>query len=540
MADYESSRIEALLTLLNRRSLEGQRVLEAGRLSMSESRRLEALGAVVTTYESSEEAVAKSKAAFPHRECRRVDLSCPWSQSAPDRFDIVIALDVLDRLEDPAPFLTFARQIAPVLYLGGGRGDAVQSAAALLEKMDYIVTPVPDEDPDAESANLLLATQRRQDQESFFTPVLIHVHIPKCAGSTLKRLLSLSFGDRHIDVYDQNPDFVLEPDELVRLLQNQPQIVSIATHSLRTFPPLLGNRVPLYVTLLRDPRAQFLSYVTYVKGAWAQLSENHRRHVPPDGDTMSLRDFARWLVTSDENVHFKSDFTVNFLTENVFRDALRALSRRLDGNVAFEAVTREVYREVALDLAVSVLDDFFYVGLVEEMETSLSLLRQKLEPYGFALKTELFRRENVSVRAPGETAWLNEDDDVGRLVLQSLKTDIQLYDRFKERFTGRLSRTSPAGARTRRHHYEKLVTAAPQYGLREKDARLELAEARREIRLLQKHLKNIFSSRYLKMGWKTGIVKKPRWVDGFLHELEHEASPEDDPPRADQSGVKEA
>ena len=64
------------------------------------------------------------------------------------------------------------------------------------------------------------------------------------------------------------------------------------------------------------------------------------------------------------------------------------------------------------------------------------------------------------------------------------------------------------------------MTAAQQ---RAKEAGRRLAEASGEIWTLQQHLKRILTSRYMKLGWKTGIVKKPVWVEEFLRQVERAA-----------------
>ncbi len=432
MADQKIQRIDALLRFLCKETLQGQLILEAGSLDVDESRRLEELGAAVMTYETDDEKIVRLRRVFPNRRYDRVDFSRPWSQTLTHGFDIVVALGLLDRLADPEPFLRFVRQIAPILYLDVARNGSIQSVTAMLECMDYIVTPIPHEDSADEDSNLLIALQRQQ-RHPYFTPVLVHVHIPKCAGSTFKRILSLTFGDRHHNVYSEDPFFVLEPNEVIRTLQKQPNIVSIASHSIRAFPSLLGNRVPLYVTFLRDPLAQFLSYITFLKKNQPHLTITHKQYVPPDCSLMSIRDIAEWLVTNEQDVPFKSNYTVNFLAEATFRNDLNAVSKRLNGNVDFARAMKTLLGGIALELAIEVLERFFFVGLVEEMERSISLLSVKLNAYGLALNCEGFQRENVSGQFLDDVQWLNERDRVGRIVLNSLEKDFHLYNHFKKK-----------------------------------------------------------------------------------------------------------
>ena len=66
-----------------------------------------------------------------------------------------------------------------------------------------------------------------------------------------------------------------------------------------------------------------------------------------------------------------------------------------------------------------------------------------------------------------------------------------------------------------RLHDEK--TAAEE---RESEARRLLDEAGWRLHTLEQHLKSLLTSKYLRAGWKTRIVRKPEWVDAFLREVE--------------------
>ena len=274
-------------------------------------------------------------------------------------------------------------------------------------------------------------------------PLLVHVHIPKCAGSTFKRILSLTFGERHQDWYSEDPFFFFEAEEIASRLAQHPEIASIASHSIRSFPQRMGERVPLYVTFLRNPIDQFVSYITFLKKNKPHLTETHRLYVPPDVDLMTVRDIAHWLVGNEHEVPFKSNYTVRFLSEIEFRRHTASLTELLDGREA--SALRDLYERVALDLAVAVLERFFFVGIVEEMENSVALVGERLKQRGLELGCADFRRENVSEHFRGDLGWLDESDAVGRLVFQSLAKDVRLYEHFRERLYPHSPRTDAGG-----------------------------------------------------------------------------------------------
>lgn len=516
MASVTAAAIDTLLKMLARERLDGLSVLEAGALDEAESRRLEGLGASMTTYETDVARVETVKRAFPDRPVFHVDLTRPWVGAPPGSFDIVIALGLFDEAEDWVPVLRFARQIAPVLYIGTGTRTAVGPIRRLLEDMDYIVTLA--DDGEGGGSSTLMALQRSHNVAAF-APVIVHVHMLKCAGWSVKRLLELSFGDRHFEMYDYDPGFVLEPDEITRLLRAQPSIASISSHGIRLFPPMLGSRIPLYVTFLRDPADQFVSYIKFVKNNWAKLSDEHRRRLPPNGDVLPARDLAHWLVTSGDEALFNRDYVVGYMTEVLLRDEVRRLAHHVGNHSDLAGVLRSLYERIAVELAISVLEDFFFVGIVEEMETSMALFRERLEPYGFELDISDYRRENVSPPVAGGTEWLRQDDAVGGLVLQSLRKDYQLYNHFKSRLRQRCAAPRSRHRDEERPRYERLAAAMPQYGLREKELRELLRAARQEKRQVEAQLRTILSSPIMRVLWRIGVVRRPAWVAQVVRRL---------------------
>src|SRR5450759_4572706 len=100
----------------------------------------------------------------------------------------------------------------------------------------------------------------------------------KCGGTSLNRLLEMTFADRHFDHYplDQGP--FPTRDELVNLVLDRPEIVSLSSHSIRLFPPIIGNRLPLYVAFLREPIQRFISHLTYCKKQYHTFPEGLKQH----------------------------------------------------------------------------------------------------------------------------------------------------------------------------------------------------------------------------------------------------------------------
>lgn len=241
-------------------------------------------------------------------------------------------------------------------------------------------------------------------------PILGHIHIPKCAGTTLRRILEESFGPDYLQIYVDDTFFVFPEQELERLLT--PSARAFSSHSVRTFPPKLAGREILYMTFLREPVKQFVSYLYHVRRNFATIADPGLRScLPPNLPQLSMRDTADWIMSQPRDINFRENYTVNFLA----RPAVGHLSE-------------DEYRRVRLETVKEMLDRFLFVGISEHLEESLNVLRTRLARYNLKLSSGPAPRLNVSSEARDhDLLWLNERDRVGKRLLESVSEDDALY-----------------------------------------------------------------------------------------------------------------
>jgi hypothetical protein len=162
----------------------------------------------------------------------------------------------------------------------------------------------------------------------------------------------------------------------------------------------------LYVTFLRDPIQQFVSYMTHIKKHYSGIaSESLLAAVPPDAPQLTLREFARWLLTQDRDIPFRENHNVNFFARH---SAPAALDR--------------------LQAAKAALEGFFFVGITERMEESISKLRALARAAGLDFPPGPIPVENTSADYRDDLGWIHPGDEVGSLLLRSVEKDRQLYD----------------------------------------------------------------------------------------------------------------
>ena len=96
------------------------------------------------------------------------------------------------------------------------------------------------------------------------------------------------------------------------------------------------------------------------------------------------------------------------------------------------------------DIASLILDQFFFVGITEEMDKSLELLRASFKTLGIELRKPRLLHLNRS-RTRENLSWVNPGDAVGQRLLGCQPSDEQLYRKFRERFFLAYSRYRKTG-----------------------------------------------------------------------------------------------
>jgi hypothetical protein len=247
-------------------------------------------------------------------------------------------------------------------------------------------------------------------------PLILHCHIPKTAGTTVSAGFRKSFEFFHIHHYHPDPFYILTKGRLETLLEMYPNLKSISSHHLRSFPLSIGARPTFLVTFLRKPEDAFISQLRYIQRKFWSLPEPMRRQWPPGAPHLSLREFARQYL--DQELATQDLCPQTRFICNPDAGALFGLS---DGNP--KGLN-------SYEMAHQILSGFHFVGIVEEMKKSLEVLSDRLLQAGTQAYFDHDLRLNIS-RETSNPAWLNPEDEVGRRVLIASKNDGLIYDFFR-------------------------------------------------------------------------------------------------------------
>lgn len=223
--------------------------------------------------------------------------------------------------------------------------------------------------------------------------MVVFVHIPKNGGSTFRgSILARNFGRRHLNLYHEEPGYFFSGSEIEQLLSRY-RIDSISSHGIR-WPLPRYRGVAYYVTFLRDPvdRALSLYY--------------HERRKTTGTSHCSQLSFEEYL---DTRVH--------------------------EDNALSNYQTYHICGGCDLEAAKDILRQFMLVGLIDQYDESLILLRKRIEEI-YPEFSICYTKRNVSAER-----FLNQESlpgEVYQRIVALNSMDLQLYEWAKQSLNSRI------------------------------------------------------------------------------------------------------
>ena len=249
------------------------------------------------------------------------------------------------------------------------------------------------------------------------TPLILHCHIPKTAGTTISAGFRNTFEFFHLHHYHPDPFYILGRETLESLVEIFPDLRSISSHHLRSFPLSVGARPTFLVTFLRRPEEAFISQLKYVQRNFWSLPEPMRRLWPEETPHLTLRELAEKYLDEEASIQDLSPQT-RFLCNPEAGDSFGLSDGNRKGLNSYE-------------MAHHILAGFHFVGIVEEMKKSLEVLADRLLERG----TRVYFHHHLKLNTSRETStpeWLTPEDEVGQRVLAASENDRLLHEYFRE------------------------------------------------------------------------------------------------------------
>jgi len=118
--------------------------------------------------------------------------------------------------------------------------------------------------------------------------IFIHLHIPKCGGSTIAEFLSRNFGSNLSSTNSILNDYQYDATQVARIIDQRPNLQCLTGHKLSLDLPFSRQGLDIQAfTWVRDPIDRFVSHYFY-----------HRNHTTliPQAKTMDLLEYAEWAL----------------------------------------------------------------------------------------------------------------------------------------------------------------------------------------------------------------------------------------------------
>ena len=253
---------------------------------------------------------------------------------------------------------------------------------------------------------------------------LIFQHLPKCGGSTFRRIIYRMYQSKNTFSINVINDVKLNTEDFINLsLEKRDQVHLLHGHmKFGLHKHMTGN--PKYITFLRKPEERIVSYYEFVL-----RSPTHRLYKQIINDKMSLYDFVTKINQGDVN----------------------------NGQIMFISGiedTEELMLEKALE---NIETHFSFVGTVEKFNESLILLKRKYNwpiPYYRVLNKTKNRKpmesiDNKTLEAinnlnKGDTILYNKiDAKLNELILDEsfLKLELLKLSVYNKMYSNNIIRT---------------------------------------------------------------------------------------------------
>lgn len=248
--------------------------------------------------------------------------------------------------------------------------------------------------------------------------ILLHLHIPKTGGTTLKKLLERQLFSNNALPTDVDPDIKRYYQQGVFYY---PRGIE-ETHRRGSIDPSIDSEIPSdIIHTLRDPALKaVLGHFSF--GIHSHL-ERPAKYITllrnPIDRVLSLYfHILKWPRTELQKRIVREEMSVEqFVTESGYLQADNGQTRRLAGNEpAFGCCSGEL-----LEVAKKNLADHITVGLTERFDESIVLFRRT---FGWPLTLRYWKRL-VNKERPREDAL---SDETLRVLRDHSSFDLRLYD----------------------------------------------------------------------------------------------------------------
>jgi hypothetical protein len=170
--------------------------------------------------------------------------------------------------------------------------------------------------------------------------IWVHIHIPKCGGSTFTEILKSNHGSGFLTTNSVLNNYQYSPDQVLDILDHHPKCTCLTGHKLSIDLPYDCARYSLKAsTFVRDPIDRFVSHYFF-----------HRNHTDwvPEAKKMDLSSYIDWALRDGHQRMYINGQT-RFLTGATSKESLEKLKSLINRGFLLLPLSR--FDEVLLILS---------------------------------------------------------------------------------------------------------------------------------------------------------------------------------------------
>lgn len=268
-------------------------------------------------------------------------------------------------------------------------------------------------------------------------PIFIHVHIPKCGGTSLNKLLNVWFNGRMEWIYFPDPKRVLTLDEMEDFVRRNQDIDCITSHHIRLFPPVIAGRPALYLTFLRHPADYCISSARHAIQTQREMSFEHRALQPKNLEELTVVGLIQhWIQEEEKDVFVGADFSRIFFEAAATRLGVDP-GKTVQSNEELASI-----QNLARAIAITQLEHFFFVGDFANFSSEVLRLAGLLRTLGIEAKDVGIPWERRSADRPFTSP--EQEREIRETLTRQLPIDRSVYEYFANRVSSVGQETSNA------------------------------------------------------------------------------------------------
>jgi len=278
-------------------------------------------------------------------------------------------------------------------------------------------------------------------QDAPLKPIFIHVHVPKCGGTSLNKLLNAWFNGGMEWIYFPDPKRILTVNEMEDLVRRNPNINCITSHHVRLFPPVIAGRPALYLTFLRQPADYCISSARHAIQTQREMSSEHRALQPKNLEELSVVGLIQhWILEEEKDVFVGADFSRIFFEAAAIRLGVDP-RKTVKSNEELRSIQNLIQA-----IAITQLEHFFFVGDFANFSSEVLRLAGLLRALGIEARDVEIPWERRSADRPFTSP--EQERDIRETLTRLLPVDRSVYEYFANRVSSAGQETSGASPAT--------------------------------------------------------------------------------------------